>query len=49
MIKHQITITFELDDKDYRRYDKNIDRAIDMILPWGANYEVHENEYGEDE
>ena len=49
MIKHQITITFELDDKDYKRYDKNIDSAIDMILPYGADYEVHENEYEEDD
>lgn len=49
MIKHQITITFELDDKDYKRYDKNIDSAIDLILPWGADYEVHENEYEEDD
>lgn len=39
----------EWDDKDYKRYDKNIDSAIDMILPWGADYEVHENEYEEDE
>ena len=49
MIKHQITITFELDDKDNKRYDKNIDSAIDMILPYGADFEIHENEYEEDE
>lgn len=49
MTKYQITITFELDEKDYKRYDKNFDSAMDMILPYGADYEVHENEYEEDE
>lgn len=45
----KITIMFELNEKDYKRYDKNIDSAMDMILPYGANFEIHENEYEEDE
>ena len=49
MIKHQITISFELDDKDYHRYNAYIDNAMSLILPYGADYEVHENEYEEDD
>lgn len=46
---YDITITFTLDEVEYKRYDKNIDRAMDLILPYGATYEIKENDYEEDE
>ena len=46
---YDITITFTLTEKDYKRYDKNINNAMNLILPYGANYEIHENDYDEDE
>ena len=49
MKKYDITITFTLDEKDYNRYNKNIDHAIDLILPYGADYQIHENDYNEED
>ena len=46
---YDITIKFTLSENDYKRYDKNIDSAIDLILPYGADYEIHENDYDEEE
>jgi len=39
---YNIKITFTISEKDYKRYNKNIDSAMDMILPCGADYEVKE-------
>lgn len=46
---YDIKIVFTLNENDYKRYDKNIDRAMDLILPYGANYELHEVDYEEEE
>ena len=46
---HDIIIQFTLNEDDYKVYDKNIDSAIDLILPYGADYEIHENDYDEEE
>ena len=45
---YDITINFTLSEDEYKKYDKNIDEAIDLILYYGKDYEVHENEYEED-
>lgn len=43
---YQITITFEIKtESDYKRYNKNIDNAIDLIVPYGGNYDIKETEY----
>lgn len=44
-----ITISFTLDTDDYREYNKNIDKAMDLILPYGADYEIKEVDYEEEE
>lgn len=46
---HDIIIKFTLSENDYKRYDKNIDSAMGLILPYGADYEIHENDYDEEE
>lgn len=46
---YDITITFTISEADYKRYDKNIDHAIDLILPYGSDYDIQENEYTEEE
>lgn len=46
---YDITITFTLNENEYKQYDKNIDRALDLILPYGKDYEVHENDYNEED
>lgn len=46
---YDIKISFTLSEKNYKRYDKNIDRAMGLILPYGADYEIHENDYTEEE
>lgn len=43
MKKYDITITFTLNENDYKRYDKNIDNAMDLILPYGADYDIKKN------
>lgn len=49
MKKYDITIKFTLNQKDYRQYDKNIDMALNLILPYGADYELYENDYDEED
>ncbi len=49
MKKYDITITFTLNEKDYNRYNKNIDHAIDLILPYGADYNIQETDYIEED
>lgn len=46
---YDIIIQFTLNEDDYKRYDKNIDGAMSLILPYGADYEIHENDYEEEE
>ena len=46
---YDIKIEFTLNENEYKRYDKNIDSAMDLILPYGANYEIHENDYTEED
>lgn len=46
---YDITIKFTLNEKEYRQYDKNIDSALNLILPYGKDYENFENEYNEEE
>ena len=46
---YDITITFTLSEDEYKRYDKNIDNAIDLILPYGKDYEVKEVDYEDEE
>lgn len=47
---YDIEIKFTISEKDYRRYDKNIDKAIDLILPYGSDYDIKEVDYdGEEE
>ena len=49
MKKYDITITFTLEEKDYNRYNKNIDHAIDLILPYGSYYNIQETDYIEED
>lgn len=42
---YDIEITFTISEKDYKRYDKNIDEAIDLIIPYGTEYEIKEADY----
>lgn len=46
---HDIVIKFTLNEEEYKQYDKNIDRAIVLILPWGKDFEVYEKDYDEEE
>ena len=46
---YDITIKFTINKDEYNKFDKNIDRALDLILPYGANVNIHENEYEEEE
>jgi hypothetical protein len=45
---YDITITFTISEKDYKRYNKNIDSAIDMVLPYGSDYDIKEIDYEEE-
>lgn len=47
MKKYDINIKFTLSEKDYANYDKRIDEALELIVPYGANVEIKENEYEE--
>lgn len=49
MKKYDITITFTLNENDYKRYDKNIDNAMDLILPYGADYDIKKTDYIEED
>ena len=49
MKKYDITITFTLNEEDYNNYNRNIDDAIDLILPYGANYDIKEIDYNEED
>lgn len=46
---YDIKIEFTLNELEYKMYDKNIDSAIDLILPYGKDYEIREVDYDEDE
>lgn len=45
---YDIKLSFTLNEEDYKRYNKNIDMALNLILPYGADYECYENEYEEE-
>ena len=49
MKKYDIILQFTLDENEYKRYDKNFDKAMNLIIPYGKDIEVHENEYDEEE
>ena len=46
---YDIKITFTLKEEDYKRYDKNMDKAMNLILPYGTDYEITEYDYEEEE
>ena len=49
MKKYDIILQFTLDENEYKRYDKNFDSAMNLIIPYGKDIEVHENEYDDEE
>ena len=49
MKKHDITIKVTLDENEYKQYNRYIDKALDLILPYGKDVELNEVEYEEDE
>lgn len=49
MKRYNITIEFNISEKDYKRYEQNIDRAIALILPYGADYTLNEFDYDTNE
>lgn len=48
-MNHDITIKFTINEDEYKKYDKYIDYALSLILPYGKNVEMYENEYEEEE
>lgn len=48
MKNHDITIKFTISEDEYKQYDKYIDYALSLILPYGKDFEVKENEYEEE-
>ncbi len=46
---YDITITFTLTKDEYKQYDKNIDSALDLILPYGKDYDIKEVDYNDEE
>ena len=48
MKKYDITITFTINESDYKQFDKNIDMAIDLLIPYGTDYNIKEADYEEE-
>lgn len=41
---YDIKIHFILNENEYKKYSENIDNAIDLVLPYGKDYDLDENE-----